>query len=95
MGFSILVVDDELNLRKAVSRLLTKAGYDTAEAESVDQAVALHRARRYDLLVLDIALPDGSGVDVLANPDCAQAAIGTAPRTPVRNFLTSEADFHA
>lgn len=63
----ILVVDDHALIRKGLKMLLeeTPDFRITGEAESGVQAITLLRERRYDLVLLDISLPDRHGIDVL------------------------------
>jgi two-component system, NtrC family, nitrogen regulation response regulator NtrX len=73
---SILIADDERNLRRMLRRLLEEEGHEISEAGTVAEAVAgLELAP--DVLLLDLALPDGSGLDVLA------AARAQRPEMPV------------
>ena len=59
-GESILVVDDNPELRKVSVRRLTSLGYKCREAESGPAALALFESgERFDLLFTDIGLPDG------------------------------------
>lgn len=64
---SVLVVDDHALIRKGLKQLLddTPDIRVTGEAESGVQAINLLRDQRYDLVLLDISLPDKNGVDVL------------------------------
>ena len=64
---SVLVVDDHALIRKGLKQLLddTQDIRVTGEAESGVQAINLLRDQRYDLVLLDISLPDKNGVDVL------------------------------
>ena len=62
---SILLVDDDPHLIKAMCALLTRDGHDVASARSAEEA-DLHLAqRRFDLCLLDIQLPKMSGVEYL------------------------------
>jgi two-component system nitrogen regulation response regulator GlnG len=61
----ILVVDDEDALRLVLSRSLKRKGYDVDTAESVAEARELINERGYSIAFFDIALPDGSGLDLL------------------------------
>jgi two-component system nitrogen regulation response regulator NtrX len=59
----ILVLDDEPNIRRSLSLILEHEGYAVTVAQSADEGLAL--ADRADALLLDVRLPDGSGIDVL------------------------------
>lgn len=61
----ILVVEDDEILRGAVETGLAMNGFTVDAVETVDEARAAARAWSYDAVVLDIALPDGSGLDLL------------------------------
>ncbi len=61
---TILVVDDEANIRELVSVYLTAAGYAVETAEDGLEGLARARANNYDLVVLDIMLPGMDGAAV-------------------------------
>jgi two-component system phosphate regulon response regulator PhoB len=60
----ILIVDDEPDLVRLLDYNLRQAGYETATASTGESALAAARARRPDLVVLDLMLPDLSGTEV-------------------------------
>jgi DNA-binding response OmpR family regulator len=62
---SILVVDDEPNLRKTLAAILQRAGYVVTTAGNADEAHQLLRAGAYGLVFLDIKMPDKSGLTLL------------------------------
>jgi len=64
-GMSILLVDDETRLRQTLARSLSARGYRVDEAASHREAVAAAVAKSYDLMLLDVNLPDATGWDVL------------------------------
>lgn len=60
----ILVVDDDAAFRTFVATLLERAGFESEQAGSSDEALASARRRRPDLVLLDVVLGDGSGFEV-------------------------------
>jgi two-component system, OmpR family, phosphate regulon response regulator PhoB len=60
----VLIVDDERDLRALLDFNLRQAGWRTAQAESGAEALARARSLRPDVIVLDLNLPDVSGMDV-------------------------------
>ena len=62
---NVLVVDDEAVLAEMVSMALRYEGWNIATASDGSAAVAAARAQRPDVVVLDVMLPDMSGLDVL------------------------------
>jgi DNA-binding response OmpR family regulator len=62
---SILVVDDDASLCKLVTRILEKEGHSVVTCASGVDAIQLLRERRYNLLLLDIGLPDMDGLSLL------------------------------
>ncbi len=68
----ILIADDEADIRASLSEILTEEGYAAAATGSAGEALTLLRDAHYDVLLLDIWLPDGDGLDALAE-------IGTLP----------------
>ena len=59
---SVLIVDDEEDIRDYLSSLLQDNGYDTEIAVDGEDALAKVEARRPDLITLDISMPEKSGV---------------------------------
>jgi signal transduction histidine kinase len=62
---SILLVEDHENTAKVMSLLLKAFGHDVTHARSVADAMAEATRRMPDLLISDIGLPDGSGLDLM------------------------------
>ncbi|MBI2723548.1 MAG: response regulator transcription factor [Chloroflexi bacterium] len=64
MSARILVIDDERQLRLAVTRTLVGHGYDVREADDGAAGITAFQAFKPDLVLLDLVLPDMNGVDV-------------------------------
>jgi two-component system KDP operon response regulator KdpE len=62
----ILVVDDEPQLLRVLRPTLTTAGYDVITAETGASAITTSAASQFDLLLLDLGLPDMDGKDVIS-----------------------------
>lgn len=60
----ILYVEDDLSLIDGLQYTLEASGYMVDNAKTVKEALALFRKNTYDLLLLDVTLPDGTGFDV-------------------------------
>jgi two-component system KDP operon response regulator KdpE len=65
-GQRILVVDDEPQIVRGLIVVLREAGYDVEAAETKREALDAIAVRAPEAMVLDLVLPDGSGVDVCA-----------------------------
>jgi PAS domain S-box-containing protein len=61
----ILVVDDEERIRKSLSGLLHDHGYEAATAVSGSECLQIMSAQDFDLVILDIIMPEMNGVEVL------------------------------
>jgi two-component system response regulator PilR (NtrC family) len=82
----LLVVDDEPDLRTLYELTLLREGYDVECAGTVDEAWALLAAGGFQLVITDMRLPDGSGLDLLQRMDEAarseKAIVITAYASP-------------
>ncbi len=61
----VLVVDDELDIREGLDTLLTMEGYTVDLAPNGTEGLRRIESRAYDLVLLDLMMPDRSGMDVL------------------------------
>lgn len=66
----VLLVEDEQSIRQALLRILDHYGFQVSESGTVREALNAIRGRervgpRFDFVVLDLQLPDGSGIEVL------------------------------
>src|ERR1700737_3135147 len=62
---SILVVDDESEIREGLELLLKTEGYQVSSAETGQSGLTRLEERPYDLLLLDVSLPDKNGIEML------------------------------
>jgi len=61
----ILVVDDEIAMREALYDWLKEDGYDVGLAEGGRQAIAMAREKNWDVILLDLKMPDMDGLETL------------------------------
>src|SRR6185437_15809946 len=66
-GMRILIIEDEQKLAEILVRSLRGEGFIVDAAATADEGLNLASSDHYDLVVLDLLLPDGSGTDVLRN----------------------------
>jgi len=64
-GNTILIIDDEANLRRSLSLILQRSEYKVTCACSAQEGLQLLNAGPYDLVFLDIKMPDRSGMSIL------------------------------
>ncbi len=62
---SILVVDDELSIRESLSGWLKRDGYEVETAEDGVAALAKTRENRYDIMLIDVKMPEMDGLTLL------------------------------
>jgi two-component system KDP operon response regulator KdpE len=63
----ILIVDDEMSIRRALHTTLHKLGFKTVEAARGEEALSLVRTNSFDAVLLDINMPGMSGIDTCRN----------------------------
>ena len=66
MEAHILVVEDELLTRRTLEELLRREGFSVTTSGTVAEALAEVNRRAYDLILLDLVLPDGDGLECCA-----------------------------
>lgn len=88
MAVSILFVDDEEQILRALARTLRDEGYELSFSTGPLDALALIEGRSFDIVVSDFMMPDMSGVDLLAR-------IRERRPSALRMMMTGQADRQA
>ncbi len=87
-GGHILIIDDEATLRRMMARVLQRAGYEVTTASTGKEGIALASEQPFDLLYLDIRMPEMNGLEVL------KIIHEKFPELPVILF-TAQPDLHS
>ncbi len=74
----ILLVEDHEDTNRSLTNLLRRRGYYVRSANSISSAVQCAADQPFDLLVSDIGLPDGTGIDLMARLNTEHAMVGIA-----------------
>jgi DNA-binding response OmpR family regulator len=61
----LLLVEDHADTARVLTRILQSAGYKVAHADTITGARELARSRRFDIVVSDLGLPDGTGLELM------------------------------
>src|SRR5215467_12976770 len=64
---SVLIIDDEVSIRESLETLLEFEGYSVESAETGEDGLARLSERTFDLVLLDFALPDRNGLEILGD----------------------------
>ncbi|MEX3915500.1 response regulator [Paraburkholderia sp. BR10872] len=86
VAMNILLIEDHEDTAEVMSQLMRAGGHEVAVAGSVAGALALTASMAFDLVVSDIGLPDGSGIDFIR----AFRAQSTAPAVALTGFGTDD-----
>ena len=62
---SVFIIDDEENIRKYLGVSLSQSGYQVQTAQSGKEGLAILFEKEFDIVILDLHLPDSSGLDIL------------------------------
>jgi len=95
----ILVVEDHNDTLQALSRLLSHFGHEISLADRAQTALNIIDSKEFDVVLCDIALPDGSGYDVIAEakrkrPVKAVALTGFSATEDIERGKQAGFDFH-
>ncbi len=87
---TVLVVDDDDNILKAMIRILGNEGFEVYAATDGRKALEMTARRKYDLMFLDLMMPGFSGLDVLvfmqaARPDMPIVVISALSDSATKN----------
>src|SRR5437763_2329731 len=77
-GADILLVEDHEDTARALRRMLENAGYQVGYASTLASARDLAAKRRFQLVISDLGLPDGSGLDLMNQLRCSGQVNGIA-----------------
>ncbi len=64
MEFRILVVDDDVQIRRVLRATLTAARYEVDTASSGEEALEMMKDRKYHLVLLDLSMPGVDGLEL-------------------------------
>jgi DNA-binding NtrC family response regulator len=87
---SVLIIDDEMAIRESLETLLAMEGYSVECVGTADEGLTRIGERSFDLILLDLALPDRNGLEVLADlqpQDSDQAVIMITAYGTVENAV--------
>jgi CheY-like chemotaxis protein len=95
----ILVVEDHSDTLQALSRLLSHFGHEISLADTAENALNTLKSKEFDVVLCDIALPDGNGYDVIAKakrkrPVKAVALTGFSATEDIQRGKEAGFDFH-
>src|ERR1700720_612940 len=96
----ILVIDDDVIVRKTIIRLLEDGGYKVLSAEDGLRGMAMFRSERPDLVITDIIMPEQEGIQTItemraAKPDAKIIAVSGGGRVGNTDFLPIARDVGA
>jgi DNA-binding NtrC family response regulator len=89
---SILVVDDEEQMRTLLEMLLTRAGHEVVTASNGREGMQRYRARPMDLVITDLIMPEREGVETIIElargyPLCKIIAMSGGGRVGSQDYL--------
>src|SRR5437879_9737386 len=77
---SVLIVDDEAEIRESLRTLLELEGYEVEAASTGEEGLSRIGERTFDLVLLDVALPDRNGLDILVDLDRKSTRLNSSHR---------------
>jgi len=90
----VLVVDDDVDIRKVVSKLVEKSGYEAIEAKNGVEGMGKVREHKPDLIILDMLMPKESGVrmyhELKTEESLKDIPVIVLSAIPKKSFLKSQ-----
>ena len=74
----ILLVEDHEDTNRSLTRLLRRRGHYVQSASTVQSALDLSKKEEFDVLISDLGLPDGSGIDLMQTLNSGRPLLGIA-----------------
>jgi YesN/AraC family two-component response regulator len=89
---SILIIEDDDQLRAMLREMLGRTGYEVTEARNGNEGIKLYRENPTDLVITDIIMPEKEGVETIIElkrdfPDVNIIAISGGGRIPAEEYL--------
>lgn len=90
---TILVVDDDPQVRSLLTKILEREGYDVTPAADGSEAVTAYQAEPYDLVITDLVMPEKEGIETFNelrrfDPDVKVVAISGGGRIGAQDYLS-------
>jgi len=90
----VLVVDDDIDIRKVVSKLVEKSGYEAIEAKNGVEGMGKVREDKPDLIILDMLMPKESGIrmyhELKTEESLKDIPVIVLSAIPKKSFLRSQ-----
>ena len=90
----VLVVDDDVDIRKVVSKLVEKSGYEAIEAKNGVEGMGKVREHKPDLIILDMLMPKESGIrmyhELKTEESLKDIPVIVLSAIPKKSFLKSQ-----
>ena len=84
--YTILVVDDDIDLREVISSVIEEIGFTTLMADCGSRAVEIIKSTKVDLVLTDMRMPNGDGLFLL------EKIRALDPQNPIVFFITGYSD---
>jgi two-component system, OmpR family, phosphate regulon response regulator PhoB len=90
----VLTVDDDVDIRKVVSKLVEKSGYEAIEAKNGVEGMSAVRENKPDLIILDMLMPKESGIrmyhELKTEESLKSIPVIVLSAIPQKSFLRSQ-----